>query len=269
MARREFFESLGDNTTLSSNAASSDASLRWAAAVELGEIPEKWSVELLWELKDDVDQYVRAVAQKALSTFNPALVESTVFHVVSDLEPASTGSVLTAEDSDLLPHTAWKTRPLEPPSEENDWAVSAAIIDIVNTEGPLTGARLLRLYGESVFPNSPKKLSKFRMQRAVERLVARGVVSEVADRAANKLESWILFRTGTPEAVPRTRGLRRISEIPVNEVAELVRLKSRFSRGAANPNRQFQIIIDSYQIPQNELHLVGAVLDEEWNELLS
>jgi formiminotetrahydrofolate cyclodeaminase len=63
--------------------------------------------------------------------------------------------------------------------------------------------------------------------------------------------------------------LRKLSEIPVNEVAELVRLKSRFSRGAVNQNRQFQIIIDSYQIPQSELHLVGAVLDDEWKALLS
>jgi hypothetical protein len=247
---------------------SSDASLRWAAAVELGEIPEKWAVELLWELRDDADQYVRAVAQKALSTFDSALVESAVFHVIGDLESSGSGSLATAGDSDLLPHMAWKTRPLEPPSEENDWAVSAAIIDIVNTEGPLTGSRLLRLYGESVFPNSPKKLSKFRMQRAVERLVARRVVSEVGGRTNDKVENWILFRTGTPSAVPRVRGSRKLSEIPVNEVAELVKLKSRSSRGPVNRNRQFQIIIDSYQIPQSELHLVGAVLDEEWKALL-
>jgi hypothetical protein len=64
------------------------------------------------------------------------------------------------------------------PSEENDWAVSAAIIDIVNTEGPLTGTRLMRVYGEWAFSNSPRKLGKFRMKRAVGRFAAGAIVSE-------------------------------------------------------------------------------------------
>jgi hypothetical protein len=78
----------------------------------------------------------------------------------------------------LAGHVAWKTRPLDPPSEENDWAVSAAIIDTVNTEGPLTSARSMRVYGESVFLNSPRKFGKFRMKRAVERIAAGAIVSE-------------------------------------------------------------------------------------------
>jgi hypothetical protein len=265
--RKDYFQSVDDKSVLVENASSSESSLRWAAAVELGEIPETWSIELLWGLKDDVDAYVSAVANKSLSRFDPLLIEKAVFHTRSLETVAEHDQVLELAQSDLVPHISWKTRPLDPPNEINDWAVSAAILDIVNTEGPLTGPRLMRLYGESVFPNSPKKLSKNRMQNAISRLEKRGVITIESSPAAG-IEGWTLYRTGTPDVVVRDRGSRRLSEIPVTEVAALVSMKSR--RGAPlNRNRQFQIIIDAYGIPQNELHLAGAVLDNEWRSLLS
>ena len=265
--REDYFQSLDDQSVLVENATSTESSLRWAAAIELGEIPDLWSVELLWELKDDEDPYVGAVANKALSRFDPRLIEKAVFHKKSIDGGAEHNLVPEAAENDLVPHVSWKTRPLDPPSEINDWAVSAAILDIVNTEGPLTGPRLMRLYGESVFPNSPKKLSKYRMQSAIDRLVKRGVIT--IDRShSTGIEGWTLYRTGTPGVVVRDRGSRRLAEIPVTEVAALVNLKSR--RGAVlNRNRQFQLVIDAYGIPQNELHVAGSVLDNEWRGLFS
>lgn len=269
MERRAFFQSLGNEALLAGNAKSSNPSLRWAAAVELGEIPEEWSILLLWELKDDVDQHVRSVAQKALSQFDPSVLEKTVFDM-----PSISPSGLDAErsqprDSDgIEPHLAWKTRPLDPPSEENDWAVSAAVIDIVNTEGPLNGHRMLRLYGESVYPNSPRKLSKYRMRKAIERLRRRGVLSVDNDQDKENIENWILYRTGTPSVVVRTRGSRKLPEIPITEVAEVINRKTRSST-APNRNRQFQAVLDFYEIPQNEFHVVGAVLDKEWRGLIA
>jgi hypothetical protein len=265
--RKDFFQSFDDKSILVENATSAESSLRWAAAVELGEIPEPWSVELLWQLKDDSDNYVSAVANKALSGFDPLLIEKAVFHKESIKPDVDHSQTLEFSENEVAAHVSWKTRPLEPPSEINDWAVSAAILDIVNTEGPMTGPRLMRLYGESVFPNSPKKLSKHRMQNAVERLSQRSVIT-VSNSSVEGIDGWTLFRTGTPEIAVRDRGSRSLSEIPVTEVAALVRLRSR--RGATlNRNRQFQLIIEAYEIPQSELHIAGAVLDNEWRDLLS
>lgn len=265
--RKDYFQSLDDKSILVENASSAESSLRWAAAVELGEIPEPWSVELLWALKDDSDSYVSAVANKALSRFDPLLIEKAVFHKESIEDDADRDLSPELGQNELAPHVSWKTRPLDPPNEINDWAVSAAILDIVNTEGPLTGPRLMRLYGESVFPNSPRKLSKHRMQNAIERLAKRGVIT-VESSTAGGIEGWTLFRTGTPDVIVRDRGSRRLAEIPVTEVAALVSLKSRRT-ATMNRNRQFQLIIDAYGIPQNELHVAGAVLDNEWRDLFS
>lgn len=267
MTRREFFEASADPEVLAANAVSGDSSLRWAAAIELGEIPEKWSVELLWRLKEDADQYVRAVAQKALGAFDPLLIESSVFDLATPVADAGLSEAKVDGSGALADHAAWKTRPLDPPSEENEWAVSAAIINIVNTEGPLTGARLMRLYGESVFPNSPRKLSKFRMKRAVERLAARGIVSEATGIGGDQLEQWILYRSGTPDTLVRTRGSRKLPEIPVTEVAELILQNSRVRSAPLSRDRQFQVIIELYNIEHNELHVAGAALDSEWRSL--
>jgi hypothetical protein len=265
VSRRDFFEPTASHPTLSEHAQSGDSSLRWAAAIELGEIPEKWSAELLWTLKDDVDQYVSAVAKQALGKFDPSLIEQNAFLLKG--EPERKGPEASSVSSVLADHVSWKTRPMEVPSEVNEWAVSAAIVDIVNTEGPLTGARLMRLYGECVFPNSPRKLSKARMKRAAAGLISRGVISTRQSDNPDSLESWILFRSNTPEVSLRTKGARKLSEIPVTEVLALTRERSPGAR-APNPNRQLQIILEAYAIPQNELHLVGAILEGEWSSLL-
>ena len=267
--RRQFFRSEVDPQELSDNAVSLNSSTRWAAAIELGEIPEDWSVKLLWLLKDDGDEYVRQAASSALSGFDHKLLEQALSGIESADKITRTPEIAESSEGGILEHVPWKTRPLDPPDDDNTWASTAVIIDIVNTEGPLTGARLLRLYGESVYPNAPRKLSRSRVERAVKATMRRGIVSKSFADANDYFESWILHRTGTPEVFVRTRGSRKLSEIPVTEVEELVRQKAGRRHQTLNQNRRFAILMDAYQIPQNEFHLVGAALEKEWSALLT
>lgn len=267
MARKDFFESNVEPEVLRANARSSDRSLRWAAAVELGEVHEDWSLELLWVLKDDPDEHVRTVAQKALAYFDRALVERVVFDYVASPVPAEPGEEDEYDAFELAVHVAWKTRPLEEPDEKNEWAVSAAIIDIVNTEGPVTGARLYRLYAESVFPNSPKKLRKVRIYRAVQRLLDRGIISLADGADSEYLDDWTLHRTGSPSVVMRQRGQRRFSEIPPSEVKEV--LSRGLPRGMRpkSRDRSFEELLSVYEVKPAEYHLIAGVIDKEWRAL--
>jgi len=267
--RREFFRSDVDPQELSDNAVSLSSATRWAAAIELGEIPEEWAVKLLWVLKDDGDEYVRQAATSALSGFDHGLLESALAESsIADSFVQAPGRP-ESSDSGIVDHIAWKTRPLDPPGDDNQWASTAAVIDIVNTEGPLTGARILRLYGESVYPNMPRKLSRSRVESVVKAAMRRGIVSKSFSDAKDYFESWILHRTSTPDVVVRTRGSRKLSEIPVTEVEGLIRMKAGRRDHTLNQNRRFAILMEAYEIPQNQFHLVGAALEKEWSSLLT
>ncbi len=266
--RREFFRSDVDPQELSDNAVSLSSATRWATAIELGEIPEDWSVRLLWDLKDDGDEYVRQAATSALSGFDHALLESALAEIRSADNFLQVPAAPERLESGILDHVAWKTRPLEPPSDDNQWAATAAVIDIVNTEGPLTGARILRLIREAVYPDTPRKLSRSRVERVVNAAIKRGIVSKSFSDANDYFESWILHRSSTPEVVVRTQGSRKLPEIPVTEVEGLIRLKAGRRHHTLNQNRRFAILMEAYEIPQNQFHLVGAALEKEWSSLL-
>lgn len=266
--RRQFFRSDANPQELADRATSLSNSDRWAAAVELGEVPEEWAIKLLWVLKDDSDQYVRQAASASLVVFDHSLIESALDGLSSAGYLATKVSEGSVRPDGLAEHVAWKTRPLDAPSEANEWASTAAIIDMVNTEGPLTGARLLRLYGQSVFPNSPRKISSARVEKAVKSTMRRGVVSKSFSDQEDRFESWILHRTGTPGVSVRTRGTRKLVEIPVTEVRELLALRGGPGRRRPTSNRSFAILMEAYEIPRSEFHLVGAALEKEWIPLL-
>lgn len=250
------------------NAVSSDPTARWAAAIELGQLGDEDSAKALWKLKTDHDENVRAAADLAINELDRYVLERALKEL--NLEAPEEVEEGDSDHSyeEVEQHVAWKIRTLPDPKEESDWAIDAAIINIVSVEGPLTGARLLSLYGRAVFPNAPKKISKFRVKLALERLKKRNIITRSDTSRSDEIDSWILHRVGYPGVIVRTKGLRQLSEIPVNEVQALID-QNLFGAAASNKDRQFKVIMEHYEIALREFHIVGALLEKEWAPLLS
>jgi hypothetical protein len=157
---------------------------------------------------------------------------------------------------------------LDAPSSENDWAVAAAINDIVSTEGPITGLRLLNLYGQAAFPNAPKKISKYRIRQAIESLIRRRILQRSDLAGPDELDQWVLNRVGDREVVVRQRGSRTYAEIPVSEVKMLIQQRMGFSTNQS-ADRKFKVVMEAYGIQQRELHVLGALFEKEWSSLLT
>lgn len=249
------------------NAVSTDPTARWAAAIELGQLGDEDAAKALWKLKIDNDENVRAAADLAINELDRYVLERALKEL--NLEVASVIDEIETDYSyeDVEQHVAWKIRTLPDPKEESEWAIDAAIINIVTVEGPLTGARLLSLYGRAVFPNAPKKISKFRVKLALERLRKRNIISRSDTSRSDEIETWIIHRAGYPGVLVRTKGLRLLSEIPVNEVKALINQKL-FGAAATNKDRQFKVIMEHYEIAPKELYIAGALLEKEWSTLL-
>jgi hypothetical protein len=147
-------------------------------------------------------------------------------------------------------------------------AVDAAVLNIIQTEGPMTGSRLLRLYGNAVYPNNPRKLPKSRIQTAVKRLERRGLVSKQVIEGNDEIEYWTLHSSGKPEVIVRDQGPRKLNEIPPTEV--IARLQSNMGDEFENSsqNDRMKVLMSLYGVKQSELHILGDVLAKEWSILL-
>jgi hypothetical protein len=260
--RREFFEVIVDFDLLKEHANSPDSTLRWAAAIELGQLGTEEAISLLWSLTTDQDDNVREAANLNLQLCDSALVGkvlATKWIAPEVIEKQSTSSV-----EKFVP---WKVRPLEEPSKENEWAVDAAVLNIIQTEGPINGSRLLRLYGNAAYPNNPRKIPKSRIQSAIKRLEKRNLVSRVFGSDKGEIETWTLHLVGKPEVSIREQGPRKLHEIPVSEV--IARLQySMEDFDSSSQNDRVKVLMNFYGIKQSELHILGAVMANEWADLL-
>jgi hypothetical protein len=263
--RKEFFEVSIDFKELENHARSTDSTMRWASAIELVQLGTESAISLLWSLTTDVDENVRDAAKLGLKQCDQQLVGQVLASKWS-VEPEIKS--ITAVDG-VEKHISWKVRPLEVPSMENEWAVDAAVLNIIQTEGPMTGPRLLRLYGNAAYPNNPRKIPKSRLQTALKRLERRGLISHIQDYFEGEIDSWTLYKTGSPEVIVREQGQRKLSEIPVTEVIARVRLIMGDDFEYSSQNQRFEVLLKAYSIKQAELHIVGEILAREWSNLLA
>ena len=264
MGRKEFFEININFSQLEEHAFGKDTGLRWATAIELGQLGTDDAVSLLWSLTTDSDEHVREAANLSLQNCDQKIV-SRVLATKWKADPA------TVEDAEstVQAYVAWKIRPLDEPSPRNEWAVDAAILNIVQIEGPITGSRLLRLYGTAVYPASPKKLRKSRIISALKRLERRQLIKIIAESSAEVVEYFTVLGFGKPEIVVRHQGPRKLHEIPVTEVIARVKMSMGDDFEYASQNDKFKVLQQVYGLKQADLHKVGEVLAQEWASFLS
>lgn len=261
--RKEFFEVNLNLDLLEEYSTSSDSSLRWAAAIELGQVGSEQAISLLWSLTTDSDENVRDAANLGLQQSDQSLVGKVLaskWQAPTEVENEKTSSVRR--------YLAWKVRPLEVPSVENGWAVDAAVLNIIQIEGPMTGSRLMKLYGNAAYPNNPKKLPKSKILSAIKRLEARNLVKKIVQDENQEVEYWTLHISNKPPVDIRDQGPRKLTEIPVTEV--IARLQSNLGDEFEHTNQDQRVkaIMSIYGIKKSELHLLGNVLAKEWSDLL-
>jgi hypothetical protein len=261
--RKEFFQVDLDIDRLSEYSTSPDSSLRWAAAIELGQLGSQEAISILWSLTTDQDENVRDAANLSLQHCDQSLVGKVLAAKWSPVEAKPIGS-----DEEIQPYLVWKIRPLEIPSLANEWAVDAALLNIIQTESPMMGSRLLRLYGNAAYPDNPRKLPRSRIQTAIKRLERRKLVSWLSDESTSDLETWTLFSSHKPEVIVRDQGPRKLNEIPVTEVIARLQIAMREDFSYASQNQKFEVLMQLYGIKQADLHKLGDVLEKEWSLLL-
>jgi hypothetical protein len=136
---------------------------------------------------------------------------------VSGLFPVAGGAARKgAVTVDLEPYTAWPARAVPDPRNAGREAIGPVLLEIVDAEGPILAERAYRLYVKASGGKALTSIARAPLSGATFRL-----------KAASAIEmeegSEVLRPAGTAEVRVRELGPRALDEVPLREVAELMR----------------------------------------------
>jgi hypothetical protein len=117
---------------------------------------------------------------------------------------------------DLEPYTAWASRPVPDPRSAGREAIGPVLLEIVAAEGPILAERAYRLYVKASGGKALTSIARAPLSGSTFRLRQAGAIDFEEG-------SEVLRPAGTPEVRVRELGPRALDEVPLREVAELMR----------------------------------------------
>jgi hypothetical protein len=117
---------------------------------------------------------------------------------------------------DLEPYTAWPAHSVPDPRTAGREAIGPILLEIVDAEGPILAERAYRLYVRASGGKALTSIARAPLSGASFRLKAAGAI-EMEEG------SEVLRPAGTAEVRVRELGPRALDEVPLREVAELMR----------------------------------------------
>jgi hypothetical protein len=135
---------------------------------------------------------------------------------------------------DLEPYTAWASHPLPDPRTAGREAIGPALLEIVAAEGPVLAERAYRLYVRASGGKALTSIARAPLSGAAFRLRQAGAVDFEED-------AGVLRPAGSAPIRVRELGPRTLDEVPLQEVAELMR-RLRAAGATALP----RAVLDAY-----------------------
>jgi hypothetical protein len=132
----------------------------------------------------------------------------------------------------LEPYTPWEERPVADPREAGRPAIMAALTEIVAAEGPILADRAYGLYNKA---SGGKKLT------TIARAPLSGAAYWLVKEHKLVMDGDVLRLPDTPPVRVRTLGPRTLDEVPLAEVAELMRRLN-----VADPAARKRAVLDAY-----------------------
>jgi hypothetical protein len=117
---------------------------------------------------------------------------------------------------DLEPYTAWVPHAVPDPRSAGREAIGPVLLEIISAEGPILAERAYRLYVKASGGKALTSIARAPLSGSTFRLRNAGAI-EVEEG------SEVLRPAGTPEVRVRELGPRALDEVPLREVAELMR----------------------------------------------
>jgi AAA domain len=123
----------------------------------------------------------------------------------------------------LTPYAPWEPRPVPDPRAAGRGAIDPFLLEIVAAEGPVLAARAYGLYNRAAGGKKLTSIARAPLSAAAYRLRMQGRIELVrADESPGQGDD-VLRPAGSPAVRVRELGPRTLDEVPLDEVAELMR----------------------------------------------
>jgi very-short-patch-repair endonuclease len=135
---------------------------------------------------------------------------------VDSPEPFDFSSGTLFEELPLEPYRSWAQQPLPDPHTASLSEVMEGLLQIIEVEGPMVSRRAYSLYNKAVGGARLGRQTAKIMNRAVNKAIRSGRLRQGEKDATG---NYILQLSDRPIVIIRTRGPRRLEEIPCTEIA--------------------------------------------------
>lgn len=159
--------------------------------------------------------------------------------------PAGGGEAPAVIRVTLEPYRAWEPRPLGDPRATPRPEIMQAMLEIVGAEGPMRASRAYALYNRSAGGRKLTTVARAPLSSAIYWLAREGrVVLTRSDDIPWQGDDLVRLPDTAPVDV-RELGPRTLEEVPLDEIAELIR-RLRSTRGAADSVSLKRAVLGSY-----------------------
>jgi dethiobiotin synthetase len=145
----------------------------------------------------------------------------------------------------LEPYAAWEERPVGDPRSTPRASIMETMVEIVGTEGPMTASRAYALYNRASGGRKLTTVARAPLSSSVYWLAQERKVVLVRKDDIPWQDDDVVRMPDSPAVRVRELGPRSLEEVPLDEIAELVR-RLRSARGAQGPTESKRAVLDAY-----------------------
>jgi dethiobiotin synthetase len=155
-------------------------------------------------------------------------------------EPAAAAAAVV-----LDPYDAWQPRQVGDPRNTPRPQIMQAMLDIIEAEGPMTASRAYSLYNRASGGRKLTSVAKAPLSSAIYWLARENKLTLTREADIPWQGDDMVRLNDQPAVRVRELGDRSLDEVPLDEIAELVKLL-RSARGTADPTELKRAILSTY-----------------------
>jgi dethiobiotin synthetase len=158
---------------------------------------------------------------------------------------ATTGDAAAPSRVTLEPYAAWEPRPVGDPRSTPRASIMETMLEIVGTEGPMTASRGYSLYNRASGGRKLTSVARAPLSSSIYWLAQERKVVLVRKDDIPWQDDDVVRMPDSPAVRVRELGPRALEEVPLDEIAELVR-RLRSAGGAREPAEAKRAVLNAY-----------------------
>jgi hypothetical protein len=162
-------------------------------------------------------------------------------------QPVAVAPAVKPAEIVLEPYAAWEPRPVGDPRTTSRPQLMAVMLEIIAAEGPMRASRAYALYNRASGGKKLTSIARAPLSSAVYWLARENKIVLIRSDEIPWQEDDVLRTPDTPPVHVRAIGSRTLEEVPLDEIAELMR-RIRAAHGVSDAAGLKRAVLGAYSL---------------------